>query len=260
MTQCNPGPSRCQIPGFCTEGAYIPGKVNCDVIVGYKSVYRMCFAMACFFFLFSIIMIRVRSSKDPRAAVQNGLVLHFHCQHERMVRSAGQTLEVHLWGFKLRVKHHCCSHSFWVALLFFLFFSFWFFKFLVLLGITVGAFFIPDGVFSTGMDLSKSALMLNYWSEKAGWSLPLSPPSVVLLWHGGLLHLHHHPAHPAGGLRPLLEPVLAGEGREWKQQVLVCRWKIKHTHTHTLVIFSTEMSYKYSSHCYFKITSPFRIF
>ncbi|XP_076013326.1 serine incorporator 2 [Genypterus blacodes] len=89
------------IPGFCVDGTSIPGfdnKVNCDIIVGYKSVYRMCFAMACFFFLFSIIMIRVRSSKDPRAAIQNG---------------------------------------------------FWFFKFLILVGITVGAFFIPDGLFNT---------------------------------------------------------------------------------------------------------------
>ncbi|XP_034560886.1 serine incorporator 2 [Notolabrus celidotus] len=90
-----------KIPGFCVGGSSIPGlenKVNCDIIVGYKSVYRMCFAMACFFFLFSIIMIRVRSSKDPRAAIQNG---------------------------------------------------FWFFKFLMLVGLTVGAFFIPDGTFTT---------------------------------------------------------------------------------------------------------------
>ncbi|XP_053302694.1 serine incorporator 2 [Pleuronectes platessa] len=90
-----------KIPGFCVGGTSIPGienKVNCDIVVGYKSVYRMCFAMACFFFLFSIIMIRVRSSKDPRASIQNG---------------------------------------------------FWFFKFLVLVGITVGAFFIPDGEFNT---------------------------------------------------------------------------------------------------------------
>ncbi|XP_056275079.1 serine incorporator 2 [Pseudoliparis swirei] len=90
-----------QIPGFCLGGTSIPGidnKVNCDIIVGYKSVYRMCFAMACFFFLFSIIMILVRSSKDPRAAIQNG---------------------------------------------------FWFFKLLLLVGITVGAFFIPDGIFNT---------------------------------------------------------------------------------------------------------------
>ncbi|MED6279652.1 hypothetical protein CHARACLAT_002995 [Characodon lateralis] len=66
-----------KIPGFCVGGTSIPGiknHVNCDVIVGYKSVYRVCFAMACFFFLFSIIMIRVRSSKDPRASIQNGFV------------------------------------------------------------------------------------------------------------------------------------------------------------------------------------------
>ncbi|XP_068432361.1 serine incorporator 2 [Clinocottus analis] len=90
-----------RIPGFCLGGTSIPGienKVNCDIIVGYKSVYRMCFALACFFFLFFVIMIRVRSSRDPRASIQNG---------------------------------------------------FWFFKFLLLVGITVGAFFIPDGAFNT---------------------------------------------------------------------------------------------------------------
>ncbi|XP_034150766.1 serine incorporator 2 [Esox lucius] len=93
-----------KIPGFCVGGTSIPipglpeNKVNCSVILGYKSVYRMCFAMACFFFFFSVIMIRVRSSKDPRASLQNG---------------------------------------------------FWFFKFLILVGITVGAFFIPDGTFNT---------------------------------------------------------------------------------------------------------------
>ncbi|GAA6099238.1 serine incorporator 2 [Tachysurus ichikawai] len=90
-----------KIPGFCQGGSTIPipgieNQFNCDVIVGYKSVYRMCFAMSCFFFLFAALMIRVRTSKDPRAAIQNG---------------------------------------------------FWFFKFLILVGITVGAFFIPDGTF-----------------------------------------------------------------------------------------------------------------
>ncbi|XP_005993191.1 serine incorporator 1 [Latimeria chalumnae] len=90
-----------KIPGFCVGGSSIPGihnQVNCDIIVGYKSVYRMCFALAIFFFFFSVLMIRVRSSRDPRATIQNG---------------------------------------------------FWFFKFLALVGITVGAFFIPDGTFNT---------------------------------------------------------------------------------------------------------------
>ncbi|XP_074538963.1 serine incorporator 1 [Halichoeres trimaculatus] len=90
-----------KIPGFCKGGSSLPvveNQVKCDVLVGYKSVYRMCFAMTCFFFLFSAIMIGVRSSKDPRASIQNG---------------------------------------------------FWFFKFLILIGITVGAFYIPDGTFHT---------------------------------------------------------------------------------------------------------------
>ncbi|KAJ1189656.1 hypothetical protein NDU88_006400 [Pleurodeles waltl] len=87
-----------KIPWFCDTATTIHGSVNCDIVVGHKAVYRMCFAMAAFFFLFALIMICVRSSRDPRATIQNG---------------------------------------------------FWFFKFLILVGITVGAFFIPNGTFTT---------------------------------------------------------------------------------------------------------------
>jgi len=72
--------------------------LNCDLIGGYLAVYRICFALAAFYFLFMMIMIKVKTSKDPRAAIQNG---------------------------------------------------FWFFKFLALVGIAVGAFFIPHGTFDT---------------------------------------------------------------------------------------------------------------
>ena len=51
------------------------GKVNCDVLVGYKAVYRTCFGMAMFFLLFSMLMIKVKSSQDPRAPLHNGYVL-----------------------------------------------------------------------------------------------------------------------------------------------------------------------------------------
>lgn len=66
-----------QIPGFCEDGmgTSIPGvsgRVNCDVLVGYKAVYRVCFGMAMFFLLFSLLMIKVKSSQDPRASVHNG--------------------------------------------------------------------------------------------------------------------------------------------------------------------------------------------
>uniref|UniRef100_A0A8C3AJ04 Serine incorporator 1 n=1 Tax=Cyclopterus lumpus TaxID=8103 RepID=A0A8C3AJ04_CYCLU len=61
-----------KIPGFCEggSGSSIPGvegHVNCDVLVGYKAVYRVCFGMALFFLLFSLLMIKVKSSHDPRA-------------------------------------------------------------------------------------------------------------------------------------------------------------------------------------------------
>ncbi|XP_061453258.1 serine incorporator 2 [Rhineura floridana] len=90
-----------KLPGFCEGGNLLlgaQGKVNCKSFLGHKSVYRMCFATAAFFFLFALMMICVRSSKDPRASIQNG---------------------------------------------------FWFFKFLILIGITVGAFYIPDGSFTS---------------------------------------------------------------------------------------------------------------
>ncbi|XP_041830934.1 serine incorporator 1 [Melanotaenia boesemani] len=66
-----------KIPGFCEGGigSSIPGvegHVNCDVLVGYKAVYRVCFGMAMFFLLFSLLMVKVKSSQDPRAALHNG--------------------------------------------------------------------------------------------------------------------------------------------------------------------------------------------
>ncbi|XP_070209741.1 serine incorporator 1-like [Littorina saxatilis] len=92
-----------QIPGLCKD--FVPGNVwestvlkreQCDSVVGFLAVYRVCFAMAAFFFLLALIMIKVNSSKDPRAKIQNGF-----------------------WGLKI----------------------------LALIGICVGAFFIPRGDF-----------------------------------------------------------------------------------------------------------------
>ncbi|NXC91263.1 SERC2 protein, partial [Cercotrichas coryphoeus] len=90
-----------KLPGFCEGSGSVLGvqtNVDCSSFLGHKAVYRMGFATAAFFCLFAVLMVCVRSSKDPRAALQNG---------------------------------------------------FWFFKFLVLVGITVGAFYIPDGAFTS---------------------------------------------------------------------------------------------------------------
>ncbi|XP_058963301.2 probable serine incorporator [Pocillopora verrucosa] len=45
---------------------------NCDVLAGYLAVYRICFGMAAFFFLFMILNIGVGSSKDCRGGLNNG--------------------------------------------------------------------------------------------------------------------------------------------------------------------------------------------
>ncbi|XP_074530062.1 serine incorporator 1 [Halichoeres trimaculatus] len=91
-----------RIPGFCEDGAgsNIPGlqvDVDCEMFVGYKAVYRVCFGMALWFLGFSVLMINTKNSRDPRAAIHNG---------------------------------------------------FWFFKFVALVGITAGAFYIPDTPFT----------------------------------------------------------------------------------------------------------------
>ncbi|ELK04217.1 serine incorporator 3 [Pteropus alecto] len=66
-----------KIPGFCEGGfkikvADIKADKDCNVQVGYKAVYRISFALAIFFFAFSLLMLKVKTSKDPRAAVHNG--------------------------------------------------------------------------------------------------------------------------------------------------------------------------------------------
>lgn len=90
------------LPGICTDIPFIREKmIDCSSIIGYFAVYRICFALVCFFFLFMILMAFVRDSRDPRARIQNG---------------------------------------------------FWFFKALAVIGLVVGAFYIPqnggfEGVF-----------------------------------------------------------------------------------------------------------------
>ncbi|CEF63556.1 TMS1 [Strongyloides ratti] len=46
--------------------------VDCKAVTGYQAVYRLCSALATFFGIFSVLMIGVKSSKDPRAGIQNG--------------------------------------------------------------------------------------------------------------------------------------------------------------------------------------------
>lgn len=46
--------------------------VDCNQLVGYLAAYRVCMAVAAFFLILTAVMVCVRSSKDPRAYLQNG--------------------------------------------------------------------------------------------------------------------------------------------------------------------------------------------
>lgn len=73
-------------------------KNNSSICLRYLAVYRICFALVCFFALMAVLMIGAQSSKDPRAAIQNGF-----------------------WGI----------------------------KYIIVIAIGIGAFFIPAGSLST---------------------------------------------------------------------------------------------------------------
>jgi len=70
-----------KIPGICKESngdipfVNIKGLISCESLGSYLFVYKVCFPVALFFFLMSLIMIDVRSSKDIRGPIQNGFWL-----------------------------------------------------------------------------------------------------------------------------------------------------------------------------------------
>ncbi|XP_011647791.1 serine incorporator 1 isoform X2 [Pogonomyrmex barbatus] len=62
-----------KVPFCANSSSYVPfDTFDCESAVGYLAVYRICFILSLYFFLMSVIMIRVKSSQDPRAAIQNG--------------------------------------------------------------------------------------------------------------------------------------------------------------------------------------------
>ncbi|KAF6773067.1 hypothetical protein AHF37_08382 [Paragonimus kellicotti] len=67
-----------KIPALCTPfklgviNTNIQSGLDCEAITGFGAVYRLCFATAMFYFLFFLLMLCVRSSRDPRAKIQSG--------------------------------------------------------------------------------------------------------------------------------------------------------------------------------------------
>lgn len=57
---------------FGVDTSLPDGVIDCDKLVGFEAVYRVCAGMIFFYWIFMIIMIGVRNSRDPRATIQNG--------------------------------------------------------------------------------------------------------------------------------------------------------------------------------------------
>ncbi|XP_078531324.1 serine incorporator 5 [Lissotriton helveticus] len=60
------------IPFFKDMCEGIQAGEACDKLVGYSAVYRVCFGMACFFFIFCLLTIKIENSKSCRAYMHNG--------------------------------------------------------------------------------------------------------------------------------------------------------------------------------------------
>lgn len=47
-------------------------QIKCDDAIGYLAVYRICFVVTLFFLVMAVLMLGVKTSRDPRAGLQNG--------------------------------------------------------------------------------------------------------------------------------------------------------------------------------------------
>ncbi|MBN3288078.1 SERC5 protein, partial [Polyodon spathula] len=80
-----------KIPFYKDLCEHMKAGVNCEKLVGYSAVYKVCFGMACFFFTFAVFTIKVQDSMSCRARVHNGF-----------------------WFLKFAVLLACCSGAFFI--------------------------------------------------------------------------------------------------------------------------------------------------
>ncbi|XP_075063941.1 serine incorporator 4 isoform X2 [Mixophyes fleayi] len=60
------------VPWFSLLCSHLPGSTDCDILVGYTAVYRVCFGTASFYFIQAVFLVNVKSTQEFRAMVHNG--------------------------------------------------------------------------------------------------------------------------------------------------------------------------------------------
>uniref|UniRef100_A0A8C5P926 Serine incorporator 4 n=1 Tax=Leptobrachium leishanense TaxID=445787 RepID=A0A8C5P926_9ANUR len=61
-----------EVPWLFTLCKHLPGGSDCDILVGYTAVYKVCFGTASFYFIQAVFLVNVKSTQEFRAMVHNG--------------------------------------------------------------------------------------------------------------------------------------------------------------------------------------------